>query len=131
LGAANGVKSTLSVQTMFFNRPARAGARATCQITVANLSETPDEQVALRVVFPPELKPDAQAVQPPPNVQPELVGNELRFTPIAMLRKGEKAAYLIPMNATQPGVVEVVAQAVSANAPLPGVSKTETLEIIR
>jgi uncharacterized repeat protein (TIGR01451 family) len=131
LGAADGVKSTLSVQTMFFNRPARAGARATCQITVANLSDTPDEQVALRVVFPPELTPDAQAVQPPPNVQPELVGNELRFTPIAMLRKGEKAAYLIPMNATQPGVVEVVAQAVSANAPLPGVSKTETLEIIR
>jgi uncharacterized repeat protein (TIGR01451 family) len=129
--AAGAAANTLSVQTMFFNRPARAGARATCQITVANLSETPDEQVQLRVIFPPELTPDSQAVQPPPNVRPEVVGNELRFTPIAMLRQGEKAAFLIPMNATQPGVVEVVAQAISRNAPLPGVSKTETLEIIR
>jgi uncharacterized repeat protein (TIGR01451 family) len=128
--AAPAATGTLSVQTLFFNRPARAGSRATCQITVANTSEAPDEQVQLRVIFPAELKPDVQAVQPPPNVEAQLVGNELRFTPIAQLRGGEKQPFLIPMNVIEPGVVEVVAQAVSTRGPLPGVSKTESLEIL-
>ncbi len=128
--AASGAAGTLSVQTVFYNRQARVGARATCQITVANLSDTPDEQVQLRVIFPPELTPDPTAVQAPPGVRAEVVGNELRFTPIAQLRKEEKQAYLIPMNALQPGVVDVTAQVISRNVPLPGVSKVERLEIV-
>lgn len=126
--AAAGAAGTLSVQTSFFGT-ARAGARTTFQVTLANRAATPDEQVQLRILFPPELTPDVSSTQMPPGVQAEIVGNELRFTPIASLRAGDPAAFMIPMNANQPGRVEVTAQAVSRNVPLPGASKTELLEI--
>ena len=101
----------------------------TCQVTVANKSTVNDEHVAVRVTFPPQLTPDVQRLITPPGVQATLQGNQLTFTPIATLRPGEPVSYKIPMNVNASRIVEIVAGALSKNAPT-GATFAASQEII-
>jgi uncharacterized repeat protein (TIGR01451 family) len=120
---------TLRLEIVSFSDPVRAGTRATYQILVANRAAAPEEQVQLRVVFPPELTPDLAAMRNDANVRGTLVGNELRFDPIAQIRADERLEFLIPVNVNQPGVVNIVAQLVSRAVTQP-VEQTKRVEIL-
>lgn len=121
--------ANLGVSVLLLNPTARVGTRATCQVTVANKTTVNDENVAVRVTFPPQLTPDVQRLITPPGVQGTLQGNQLTFTPIATLRPGEPVSYTIPMNVNASGIVEIVAGALSKNAPN-GASFAASQEII-
>jgi hypothetical protein len=115
------------MEILSFANPARAGTRVTYQIVVKNRAAVPDEQVALSIVFPPELTPDVTAVQA--NVQVRAVGNELHFEPVATLRPGEQLPFTIPVTVNRAGQVRIDARLVSRNVPQ-GIQKTETVEIV-
>jgi hypothetical protein len=103
----------------FFQRPARVGARTTCEVTVVNSAQVNDENVELRIVLPPQLTPDLSAaggLSVPPGVRATFTGQQLSFTPLAQLRPGERQTYRIPMNVGGPaGVVDVTADVRSRN----------------
>ncbi|MCA9235470.1 MAG: DUF11 domain-containing protein [Planctomycetales bacterium] len=106
----------------------RATTKTIIQVRVQNAAETPDQQISVRVVFPPELTPDLNSLQGPPGVRPTVSQNAIIFTPIAEARPGEIFNYQIPVMANRPGVVQVVAEAVSARVPSP-VQHAATVEI--
>lgn len=120
---------TLRLEIVSFSDPVRAGSRATYQILIANRARAPEEQVQLRVLFPPELIPDVTAIRNDANVRATVVGNELRFEPIAQVRADERLEFLVPVNVNQPGVVNVVAQLTSRAVQQP-VEYTKRVEIL-
>jgi hypothetical protein len=122
-GAAGGLR--LSIWP--YNPKPIAGARATYQFFVENGSSTPDEQVQLSVNFPPELVPDMATVQA--DVAAQLVGNELVFNPVAMIRANERLSFTVTTSVRRAGIVNVTARAVSGNFPT-GVQKTEQVEVV-
>jgi hypothetical protein len=68
-------------------------------------------------------------VEGPPTIPaPIICEGALVFQSLPSLPPGETVRYVIPISATQPGVVEVIAQAVSKNAAQP-ISHTLSLEI--
>ncbi len=110
-----------------YNKKPIVGSRATYQFFVENASNTPDEELQLRVSFPPELVPDMATVQA--KVAAQLVGNELRFNPVAMIRPNERLSFTVTTTVLRAGIVNVVADAVSSKSPQ-GFSKTEQVEIV-
>ena len=111
-----------------FGNPVRAGARATYQIIIQN-GPTDDEQVRLRVLFPAELTPDPTTISTNAGVRANLVGNELRFEPIAQIRSGERLEFQISVTVNQPGVRNITAELVSRNSPTP-IRTIEKVDII-
>lgn len=122
-GGAGGLRLSISP----YNRKPIVGSRATYQFFVENGSSTPDEQVQLRVSFPPELVPDMATVQA--DVGHQLVGNELQFNPVTMIRANERLSFTVTASVLKAGIVNVTASAVSAKFPA-GVQKTEPVEIV-
>ncbi len=122
-------QGTLRLAIVSFADPVRAGQRSSYQILIENSGQTPEEQVQLRVLFPPELVPDVTAIRNDANVRANFVGNELRFDPIATLRANERLEFLIPVNVNQPGVVNLVAELISRAVPQP-IQKTKRVEIL-
>lgn len=122
-GAATGLRLSISP----YNRVPSVGSRATYQFFLENGSSKPDEQIQLRVLFPPELVPDMRTVQA--TVGAELVGNELRFNPVTMIRPNERLSFTVTTSVLRAGIVNVVAQALSTNSPQ-GITKTEQVEIV-
>ncbi len=123
------VAGSLLMDITSYNNPARVGTRATYQIVVRNASTVIDKQVTLRVLFPPELAPDVSAIKTD-NVLFRLVGNEVRFDPVATLRADERLSFTIVANVKQPGGGDIVADLVSRNMPQK-LRKIEKVEIIR
>lgn len=121
--------NTLRLAIVSFSDPVRAGARTSYQILIENRAQRPEEQVQLRVFFPPELTPDVTSVTNSANVHATLVGNELRFEPIAQIRQNERLEFLIPVTINQPGVVNIAAQLTSRAVTTP-VQQTEQVEIL-
>jgi uncharacterized repeat protein (TIGR01451 family) len=122
-----GTSSGLGLLITAYNRKPIAGSRATYQFIVQNSSNTPDEQIQLRVNFPPELVPDMDTVQGV--VAAQLVGNELRFNPVAMIRANERLSFTVTASVVRAGIVNVVADVTSTKHPQ-GVRKTEQVEIV-
>jgi len=120
---------TLRLAIVSFSDPVRAGTRATYQILIENTAQTPEQQVQLRVFFPPELAPDVAAITNRANVRSTLDRNELQFEPIAQLRANERLEFLIPVSVNQPGVVNIVAR-LSSRAVTTPVEKTKRVEIL-
>lgn len=110
-----------------YNPKPIVGSRATYQFFVENGSSTPDEQMQLRVTFPPELIPDMQTVQA--DVAAKLEGNQLVFNPVAMIRANERLSFTVTTSVLRAGIVNVTAEAVSAKFP-DGIRKTEQVEIV-
>jgi hypothetical protein len=100
------------------------------QVTIRNTSPTnADRNVRLRILFPPNVTPDPQGVRGPTTLpQPTLQGGALVFEPLVSLAPGEVAQYFIPINPLESGIVQITAQAMSANAPQ-AVSHQINLEI--
>jgi hypothetical protein len=94
---------------------------------VQNNAATPDENLQLRVIFPPELGPDMSTVQA--DVGAQLVGNELRFNPVAQIRPNERLSFTVTTSVIRAGIVNVTAQVISTKFPQ-GVQKTEQVEIV-
>ena len=128
-GAGQAAGGTLRLAIVSFSDPVRAGQRATYQFLIENRAQTPEQQVQLRVAFPPELTPDVNATTNSANVRGTLVGNELRFEPIAQVRADERLEFLIPVDVRQPGIVDIVAQLASRAVTTP-VEKTQRVQII-
>lgn len=85
--------------------PMRTGEKRVVYITIVNSGAQPATQVALSVLFPPELTPDVTQIQPAEvaNVQ----GQEIRFGAIAELPPQGEKRYLIPVTAARAGDVQV------------------------
>jgi uncharacterized repeat protein (TIGR01451 family) len=119
----------LSVVVSTVTPTINAGARSRIQVTIRNATQQPDSNVALRVYFPASVTPDPLMVEGPPTLPaPTIREGALVFEPLATLPPGETVLYVIPISATQPGVVEIIAQARSTNATQP-VLKSMNLEI--
>jgi uncharacterized repeat protein (TIGR01451 family) len=122
-GAVGGLRLLITP----YNKVPNVGSRATYQFFVENGSTTPDEQIQLRVIFPPELVPDMKTVQSV--VAAQLVGNELRFNPVAEIRPNERLSFTVTASVLRAGIVNVVAEVASSKYPQ-GVRKTEQVEIV-
>ncbi len=107
----------------------RAGARVTYQISISNSAATADEQVQLRVLFPPELTPDVDAISNDAGVRVQFQNGELLFAPVETLRPGERLTFVIPCNANQQGVRRVTAELISRNMPQP-IRQIKNIEIL-
>jgi uncharacterized repeat protein (TIGR01451 family) len=127
LGAA---VAPIKPDVAFMQRPAIINSRTSFRVTLVNSSQIADEGVGLTVTMPSQLVPDVRGVGPPPNVQAQLVGaQQLQFTPVAMLRPGERVTYDIPVTVQgPPGFAEVVTTVVSRNMGQ-SASRTDNLEI--
>lgn len=122
-GAAAGLRLSISP----YNPKPRANSSATYQFFVENATNVSDEQLTLRVQFPPEIVPDMATVKAP--VTAQLVGNELQFNPIATIRPRERLSFTVTASARKAGVVTIAAQVTSKNFPQ-GVRKTQEVEIV-
>jgi uncharacterized repeat protein (TIGR01451 family) len=122
-GGTGGLRLSISP----YNLKPIVGSRATYQFYLENGSNTPDEQVQLRVAFPPELVPDMATVQA--DVGAQLVGNELQFNPVAMIRPNERLSFTVTASVLRAGIVNVTANAVSAKFPS-GIQKSTQVEVV-
>jgi len=109
------------------NRTPIAGSRTTYQFFIENSGNTPDEEVRLRVAFPPELVPDMASVQA--DVGARLVGNEVQFNPIAEVRADERLPFLVIATVVRPGIVNINAEVTSRNVTEP-VRRSVQIEIV-
>lgn len=105
----------VNIQPIGASGPLRKQTRTRYRITVTNRGQQTDNNVELRVVFPPELAPDPATIQGPPGVQFEKTGNALQFTALNGFRPTEEATYWIDATAVAAGTGRVVVQARSAN----------------
>ncbi|MBA3481753.1 MAG: hypothetical protein H0T51_08055 [Pirellulales bacterium] len=128
--AAPAATNPLSVVVRFVNPTVRVGVAATVEVTVTNKGTVNDENVALRVSFPPNVTPDRTRVEGPPNMPaPELQGGMLVFAPLAVVPPNETVRFVIPISANQVGIVPIIAQARSRRVPEPA-TNSANLEII-
>lgn len=119
----------LAVRVSFVDPSLRVGAPATCMVMVRNNATTAQEQVAVQLLFPPQLTPVVASCEGPQGVTAQMVEGKLRFSPVASINAGETLTYRIPVNPTAAGMVSVTAQGVSRTVPA-GVVHTQALEII-
>ncbi len=122
----------LRMELIAFSNPVRAGARTTFQIVISNRGATFEQQVQLRVLFPPELTPDVTAIRNDANVQARFNNSngELLFEPIKEMRPTERLEFVIPTNANQQGAPNVTAELISKDMPQ-AIQRTKRIEIIR
>jgi uncharacterized repeat protein (TIGR01451 family) len=118
----------LSVVLSFVNPSVLVNSASRLTVTVRNTTAIPQSQVMLRILFPANVTLDPRGAEGPPGVQAQVTGDELRFSPIAVLAPNETVQYRVPMNAVQVGRIQITAQAISDGVPA-GVSYTAPLEI--
>jgi uncharacterized repeat protein (TIGR01451 family) len=129
LGAA---AAPLKVDVAFAQPQALVNSRTSFRVTLVNSSQpqVADENVVLQLVIPPQLVADVAFIATPTNIQVTQVGDQLRFTPLAVLRPGERVIYEIPLTVKgPPGFVDVITGVTSRNMPQGG-SRNHGLEII-
>jgi uncharacterized repeat protein (TIGR01451 family) len=92
--------------------PARSGQRLILVITLANAGQQAASNVALSVLLPPQLTPDATQIQPAGEAT--IAGPEVKFSAIPQLDPQAERPYLIPVTVGQPGDVRVRAAATAS-----------------
>ncbi len=112
------------------NNPVRAGSLGKYEIVLKNNSASSDDQVQLRVQFPPGILPDPTSVLSSGNIRAQRVGNELVFDNIAQIRAQERLTFTVQANITQQGIGNIVARARSRKQPQP-IQKALPVEVIR
>jgi hypothetical protein len=128
---APGTRPPLTVTTIFNPQTARVNTVVNCEVAVVNSSMVEDQDVALRLVLPPQLVPDMDRIQPPDNVQRtwDAARGQLSFSPVATLQATKRVIFQIPLTVQgQPGIVNVEADVRSRNSTLPSPRRTQ-LEI--
>ncbi len=126
LGTGGG-QSTLRLSITPYLLEMRQNSRTTVDVQLANRGAMSDRNVQLRVIFTPELVPDANLIRA--DVASSVVGNEVRFNPVSELRPNEPLRFSIPIDAFSTGVGTITAEAVSANVPQP-ISESVQIEVI-
>lgn len=100
-----------------------AGTRADYQVVVHNKASTSEEQVQLRLIFPRELVPDVDNIESNVALPARSVVNgqlnEVHFDILALLGPDERLVFKIPVNASEAGVRNVVAELSSRNVTQP------------
>ena len=119
----------LQLDLIPFANPVRAGTRLTFQLVIRNAGTSSDQQVRLRVLFPPELIPDVAQIRNEANIQAQFNNGELLFEPINEMRANERLEFVIPCNANQQGVRNVTAELISQNMPQ-GARQTKEIQIL-
>ncbi|MGI9427579.1 MAG: hypothetical protein ACR2NM_02895 [Bythopirellula sp.] len=119
----------LQLELIPLANPVRAGTRLTFRLAIRNAATTADQQVRLRVLFPPELEPDVAAIRNDANIQAQFNNGELLFEPISEMRANERLEFVIPCNVNQQGVRNVTAELISRNLPQ-GVQQTKEIQIL-
>jgi len=113
------------------SNPARAGSIAKYEIVVANNSGAFENQVQLRVLFPPGMVPNVATIQNDANVRANLnANNELVFDSISELRPSERLIFTIQANANQPSVGNVTAQ-LNSRSQFQPIQRAVRVEVIR
>jgi uncharacterized repeat protein (TIGR01451 family) len=129
LGAA---AAPLKVDVAFAQPQALVNSRTSFRVTLVNSSQpqVADENVVLQLVIPPQLIADVAFIATPANIQVTQVGDQLRFTPLGVLRATERVIFEVPMTVKgPPGFVDVITSVTSRNMPQGG-SRNHGLEII-
>jgi uncharacterized repeat protein (TIGR01451 family) len=118
-GAAGAAAPNLRITIAGDANPARTGQRLTLFVNVSNAGQQAANNVALSVLLPQGLTPDATLIQPAGEAT--VNGQEIRFSTISQLQPQEEKRYVIPVTAGQQGEVQVRA----------AVTATGLTEIIR
>jgi hypothetical protein len=108
--------------------PARAGTRQVLYLNVRNDGRQAARQVAVRVLLPQEMSVVADQIQPAGQAQ--VLGREIRFTPIGELEPQAERQYVIPVNAERAGRVQIRAELVAAGLAQPIVIESNRIEIL-
>ena len=110
----------------------RTGTRVNCEVLVRNTTAAAQTNMAIRVVFPPQIVPDMNTLSGPQGTTPRLTSGGVEFTAVPSIAAGEMLRYIIPVNANGGGNVTIGVQAVSSAAPAPNgvVSKLQSVTII-
>ena len=131
-GAQPNATSPLRMELILRSNPVRVGTQLKLQVVISNSVTTPDQQVQLRVLFPPGLTPDVPAILNDANVPARFNPNngELLFSPIKRLGNTERLEFLIPCNVNQQGVGNITSELISKNMPQK-IQRTQPIEILR
>jgi uncharacterized repeat protein (TIGR01451 family) len=127
-GAAAPAENDLRVSIVETANPVKAGQRTTVYLNVENMGGQGERQVEVWVRFPPELTPDVTQIQPQGSFT--VVGQEVRFNPIAELRAREKQTFVIPASAQRTGSVTIWARLNAASLAQPTTTQSNTIAIV-
>ena len=108
--------------------PARAGERQVVVVNARNEGLEPAQQVQLRVLFPPEMTPDASQIQPAGEAT--VLNMDVTFSPIAELAPQAERRYLIPVAVNRTGQVQIRAQLTAAGLASPITVESNVIEIL-
>lgn len=131
-GGLGSAAAPLKVEGAFTQPQALVNSRTSFRVTLVNSSQpqVADENVVLQLVIPPQLVADVAFIATPTNIQVSQVGDQLRFTPLAGLRPGERVSYEVPLTVKgPPGFADVIVSVTSRSMPQGG-SRNHALEII-
>jgi uncharacterized repeat protein (TIGR01451 family) len=120
----SGLRLTISES----KNPARAREKQVVYINVENTGQQTENKVAVRVMLPPELTPDAAQIQPPNDAT--MLGQEIRFSTIAELRPGEKRQYVVPVTPNRAGQVQIRGQIAATSLATPTTVDSNVIEIL-
>ncbi|MEM9186331.1 MAG: hypothetical protein AAGB00_07545 [Planctomycetota bacterium] len=118
----------LSITLPSASGPARVGRNSVLTLSLSNNGATPQRQVVVEVLMPPELQADLRGTQAPTAPQQGQDG-VIRFAPIAELPPGGREAILIPYTAVNQGRVTIQARVSSQTSPA-GQPVSTSLEVL-
>jgi hypothetical protein len=110
------------VTTRFSTPTARVNTVANCEVAVVNSSTVDDQDVALRIVLPPQLEPELDRIQAPSGMEHtwNAAQRQLSFAAIASLQATKRVIVQIPLTVRgQPGIVDVETDVRSRNSTQP------------
>lgn len=122
--AAAGLQLSISTS----KNPARVNEKQLIAITVANAGQQAEQSVATRAFIPIEFTIDPTQIQPQGQVQ--VLGNEVRFTPLDELPAGQQKQYLIPVTPNRVGRVQVHGEITSTNLKPPKTVDSDPIDIV-
>jgi uncharacterized repeat protein (TIGR01451 family) len=107
----------------------RVGERMTIFVRAENTGSQTARDVAVRVLVPQEMTPDATKIQPQGSFQ--IVGQrEIRFTPLTALAPAARQEFVIAVNVDQTGVVNFWGQVVADGMARPVDVQSKPIEIL-
>jgi hypothetical protein len=122
--AAANIRLTITEST----NPARVGERQVAYINVQNAGQQIERQISVRVLLPAEFGPDATQIQP--QGEATVLGQEIRFSPIAELQPQAERQYIIPLNVNREGRVSIRAELAAPSLATPLVVESSPIDII-
>jgi len=126
--AAPAATADLRLTVTESKNPARAGERQVVIVTVQNPGQQASRQVTLRVLFPPEMTPDASQIQPAGEAT--VLNQEVVFAPVAELAPQGERRYVIPVSVNRAGQGQIRAQITAEGLAAPVTAESNLIEIL-